>query len=171
MSFGEDLRTYEDIHLHGVNLPAHLAPRVLRPRAVAVDPEDPRCREYACQRVFDALSAMPQGRELLIPAARASRRDTLLMAAMMAAQPLIPEVQHELGGTARTAGGPCARGTNEHRGESAPVDENQALLAASDRCAHRIEQSRRQAVDQRLAPGIDAADERQHRIYPVWQLQ
>src|SRR4029079_12164891 len=101
-------------------------------RAVAVDADDARGREARCERLLDALRAASHRLEIHMAADRTGARNRLLRAAVMAAQaaPSIGGVQHHARGAAPAAGGPAARFAREHRRIAAPVDEDQALLAA-----------------------------------------
>ena len=112
-------------------LPAHGGPGVAPARAVAVDAQHARAAETAPrERGFDALRALADRREILVAALRAGRGHRRLVAAMMAAQPPVLEMQHELRRAAVAARDPAAAAAQQHRRVAAAVDENQALLAA-----------------------------------------
>ena len=132
-----------------MDLAAHLVPGVLAARAVAIDAQNARGGKRARQRAFDALRALPQRQQILVAALRTRGRNAFLMAAMVAAQALVLEMQHELGRAAMAVRGPAATPANQHRRITAAVDENQALLAAFYGRIDRPQQFLRQAVDQR----------------------
>jgi hypothetical protein len=103
VTFGEDLRAYEDVDFAGPDALAHLAEGVLAPGAVAVDPEHARVRKMSDERVFDPLGPLPDRRQVGIPARRARRGHVRLVAAVVAMKLARRHVQHELRGAAVAA--------------------------------------------------------------------
>src|SRR5258705_12119426 len=119
MSFREDLGSHQDVDFLRVNLPAHVLPRMLATSAVAVHAQNPRLGKSARKRGFDALRALPQRQQILIAAVRTSRRDSILMTAMVTLQPLAGRMQYELGRTALAVGSPIAASAYQDRRISA----------------------------------------------------
>ena len=95
---------------------------------------------------------------------RAGLRHAYLVAAVMAAQALLVEMQHHLARAMLAAGQPAAAGAHQHRRITAPVDEQQALFAALDAKCYFAQQVFADAVVHHGLVGVDAAHRGQARV-------
>ena len=136
-----------------------------RARAVAVDAHDARLRESAGQRFLDALRAAAQrlagrrcrrsGRRAASLLRRRSGGSASRRSAACSTRRALQRVQ-----PARPAAGLAG----EHRRVAAPVDEDQALLAARQARADRLEHGLRASRARRVSRAqVDRAHRRQPR--------
>src|SRR5439155_5965648 len=96
--------------------------------------------------LFHALRAAAHRLEIHVAARRASARNRLLAAAVVAVQTPIGRMQYEPPRAARAARITAAGFAREDRRIAAPIDEHQALLAPCQPLADRLEQRRTEAV-------------------------
>src|SRR5207248_1292227 len=92
-----------------------------------------------------------------VAAGRARARNAVLRAAMVAAQPPIRGVQHEVRSAASARGAPAAGFAGEHGRVAAPVDEYEALLATREPRGDRSDYGWRETILQRLLAQVDDA--------------
>jgi hypothetical protein len=129
-----------------------------RPRAVAIDAQHPRRDEFAGKRGLDPLRSLPYRCEILVTALWAGRRDGPLVAAVVAAHPLILQVQHQLRGATVTTRDPSAAPAGQNRSKAAAVDEYHALLPPRARRPYRFQEARGQPAAGALRPGVQGLD-------------
>ena len=128
MPFGEDLRADEDIDFACLDARAHAAPGAFVARTVAVDAQHARLWKVGGERGFDALSALPDRRQIGVAAVGTSLRCRGFIAAVMAVQAAITQVQNELRAAAVTIRQPAAIVAQQRRRVTTTVDKNQHLL-------------------------------------------
>src|SRR5439155_9504172 len=97
---------------------------------VAIDPRDAGARQCRVQRFLDALRAMADGGDVGAATAGTLHRHALLVPAVMAAHAALGAMQHQVRAAARAGRMPLAGAAEEHRRETAPVEEEERLLAA-----------------------------------------
>ncbi len=166
---GDHLRADQDVDgplMHGVEQRFGAA---LAAGGVRIDARHACLREQRAEGLLDALRAAPQRRDIDIAAVRAMVRDARFVAAMVAAQPVLRLVEHQVRRAARTARQPAARIARQHRRVAAAVEEQQALLAAREAVGNGIEQRLGQPVADlparaALQGQVDQRDARQHRV-------
>ena len=130
VALGEQLRADQDVGLAARDALQRARELAAAARAVAVDAHDARLREARGERFLDALRAAAHRLQVEVAAGRAGARDGAFRAAVVAAQPAVGLVQHHARRAARATGGPAAGVAGEHRRVAAPIDEDEALLAA-----------------------------------------
>ncbi len=145
VALGEHLGADQDVDVARANALAHLVPGVLAARAVAVDPQHARLRKMAAERLFDALGALPHGRQIRLAALRAGRRDTPLVSAVVAMETQFGDVQNELRRTAIASRQPAAVATGEHGRVAPAIDENERLFLALEARFERAQEPRRRS--------------------------
>lgn len=141
MALRKDLRPDQDLDVARVNTAPHGLPRVARTHAVAIDAQYTRLGVTLRQRVFHALCALPQRRELGVAAVRTGGRYGCDVPAMVTAQLPLPEVQHQLSGATMAPGDPAATVAHEHGRVPTPVNENEALFASCQILVERLQQT------------------------------
>ncbi|NKG01704.1 hypothetical protein GO287_03648 [Ralstonia solanacearum] len=103
MPLGDHLRADQDIDgpfVHGVEQRLGAA---LAAGGVGVDTRHARLRKQRAEGLLDALRAAPQRRDVDVAAVRAMVRDARFVAAVVAAQPVLRLVQHQIRRAARAA--------------------------------------------------------------------
>ncbi|MNS74343.1 hypothetical protein D3C72_1078170 [compost metagenome] len=127
---GHHLRAHQDVDLARVDFVEHRLRGALAARGVGVDPGDAGVWKTRGEGLLDALRAPPKWRNIDIAAVRAVMRHWRFQPAVVAAQPALRPVQHEVRRATRAAGEPATAIAGQHRRIAAPVQEQQALLAA-----------------------------------------
>ena len=177
-ALGDHLGAYQNPCLAPAELPDDALVRVLLARGVVVHAQHRDVREEALHFLLHALRARAEVLDVLAPALRADRRDSLLLPAVVAAQRVFRAVVRH-GDVALGAGdGVAAAAAGDERRVAAPVDEQNRLLARVQAALQAVQQrageDRAVALGQLLAhindvhlrhrPVIDAArhgDQRQ----------
>jgi hypothetical protein len=129
VALGQHLGADQDVGLAGVDggeQACHFsACSPSRGRCAARGPAGKRSTSMASRRCVPR----PKGSRSTLPQS-GRRAECGLEAAVVAAQALVGQVQHEVGGAAPAARDPAAGRAGQHRRIAAPVEEDQALLAA-----------------------------------------
>ena len=105
------------------------------------------CGKALGERALEALRAVPEGHEVDVAAVGTRPREPLDVAAMVTAQIRRFAVHDEPGAAPRATGLPAARRAEERERESAPVDEDERLLAAIEPRRERRQQRHADAFD------------------------
>src|SRR5690348_11118258 len=164
MALRQDLRSDQNINFLRMNLATHVLPGVLTTRAVAIDPQDSCTRKSPRERGLDALCALPEWQQIVISAIGTSRRDSLLVTAMVALQSASRGVHDELCRASLAIGRPVATPAHEDRRVTPPIDEHQTLLSALDGGVDDLQQFLRQPVNEGRIARIDVLDLRCHPV-------
>ena len=162
MALGDHLRADQDVDLAGVHRAELGLERALPARAVGVDPGDPRPGQQRRDLLLEPLGAAADRRDVGIAAIRAASRHRVGEAAVVAAQGPVLLVEDAPGAAVRAAALPAALAAVQHRGVAAPVEEDQALLAAGDPRLDRRDQRRGERGGRAPAPGELAEVEQAH---------
>ncbi len=157
MALGQHLRADQDVGFAGVDRRQQCLPLLRRARRIAVDAQHAGLRKAFGEHGFQALCAAPEGQQIDVAAVGTGARNECFEAAVVAAQALVGQMQHEVGGAALAARDPAAGRTGQHRGITAPVEEHQALLAAFQSLLQSGEQGRGESFLKFLAPRVDDA--------------
>ncbi|OMP13723.1 nucleolar complex protein 14 [Corchorus olitorius] len=169
MPLGDHLRADQDVDaafVHGVEQRFGAA---LAAGGIGVDAGDAGLRKQLAERLFDALGAAPERRDVDVAAVWAVMRDARFVPAVVAAQAPLRLVQHQVRRAARTARQPAARVAGQHRRVAAAVEEQQALFAARQAIGNRVDKRFGQSIAN-LAPRaafqveVDERHARQHRF-------
>jgi hypothetical protein len=155
VALGQHLGADQDVGLAGMDGRQQRLPFLRRTGGIAVDAQHTCLREALAQHGFEALGATAEGQQIDIAAVRAGARNAGFETAVVAAQALVGQMQHQVGRAAAAARNPAAGRAGQHRRIAAPVEEDQALLAALEAHGERGEQFRREALLQLLAPRVD----------------
>ncbi len=99
------------------------------PRAVTVDADDGGIREALREQAFGLFSALANRVQTLLAAFRAYPGDSLLVAAVVAAQAVVVAVIGQPGIAVRAFNGGAALEAHDDRREAPAVDEQQHLVA------------------------------------------
>src|SRR5439155_10234288 len=138
--FGDHLGAEQDVYLAA---PDALEDAVMRPFAagrIEVHAREPRGGEPELEEVLELLGADAAHPLGFVPARAARGRDRLLVAAVMAAQRRRRAVDRERDRAAWALAHVAAARALEEGGEAAPVEQQDHLLAALQRAAHRAVQ-------------------------------
>ena len=135
---GDHLRAEQDVHLAAPHAVENVGVRPLPARGVDIHARDPRGREALGQQSLDLLraEAAPAQRR---PAdtARQTACGCLVMLAVVADQPLGRAMIGQRDGAVRAGRDVTARLALHERRVAAPVEQEDALLAARERLAQR----------------------------------
>ena len=157
MALGQHLGADQDVGLTGMDGGEQGLPFLRRARRIAVDAQDAGFGKAFDEHGFEALRTAPEGQQVDVAAIGAGARHARFEAAVVAAQAPVRQVQHEVGGATLAARDPAAGRTGQHRRIAAPVEEDQALLAALEAQLQAGQQRRGKSFLQFLAPRVDDA--------------
>ena len=171
VALGQHLRADQHVDPPGADVLLHGGEGVPAARAVAVHAQQSRAGKQLCQRALDALRAVSGRRQVLVAARSGTRRDGLLVPAVVAAQaPILrcrtSRAEQRVHGLAQPQAG-----AHQRRRIAAPVHEHQALLAAVQARGDALHQRLGQSVPQAFAARVHAADLRQRRARAGRQRQ
>ncbi len=138
MSLGEHLGTHQNVHAFPANIVLHGVPCMLAPGAVAVDAQNARAGKTLPQQLFEALGTLPQAFQILVATGWAGVRQSFLMPTVVTAQGCIAKMPDQARAAAAASGAPATGAANQDWGEAPPIQEHQALLAASPAFIHGL---------------------------------
>src|SRR3569623_2580495 len=116
------------------------------------------------QYLFDPLGAVAERAQSVAAAGRAVRLGLLLAAAVMAAQPALALVINQMGIAALAARHPAAVEAEQGGRITAPVQEQQGLMAALQEDLHGMQQRFGEIAGERSKAQEDDEQHRQSRI-------
>ncbi len=170
MPLRDHLRADENIDLARMHIGKERLRAAFAARAVSIDAQHARARHRARKRLFDALRAASERRDIDVAALRARARNARLPAAVMATQRAFGLMQHDIGAAARAAGDPAARIARQLRRVAAAVEKHQALPhrdrapLSTPRAAARTSLPPTRAPRRRSSSRSISLDARQRRI-------
>jgi hypothetical protein len=132
-------------------------PLFRRARRVAVDAQDAGLGKTFDQHGFRGAACRARRAACRLLPQSGQARGTRLEAAVVAAQALVGQVQHQVGGAAPATRDPAAGRAGQYRRIAAAVEEDQALFAAVEAALQAGQQRGRKAFLQFLAPRVDDA--------------
>ena len=144
VSLGDHLRAHQDVDIalvHGRELRFEAA---LELGGVGIDARHARPGQRLRELLLQALGPAPQRRDVRIAAGRTGPRHARRHAAMVAAQRAVLLVEDLVRAAMRAVALPVALVAMQHRRVAAAVQEHQALLAAVEPLAQRVQQRHRQ---------------------------
>ncbi len=130
VALGQHLGAHQDVGLAPVDPLQQGLPLALAAGAVPVGAQQARAGKAHRQGRLQALGTAAERQDVLVAATGAVARDRLLAPAVVAAQPPVGQVQHQIGGAGGATAYPAAGRASQHRGVAAPVEEHQTLFAA-----------------------------------------
>jgi hypothetical protein len=101
VALGQHLGADQDVGLAGMDGRQQRLPFLRRTGRIAVDAQHTCLRKTLAQHGFEALGAAAEGQQIDIAAVRAGARNAGFEAAVVAAQALVGQVQHQVGRAAR----------------------------------------------------------------------
>ena len=145
MALGHHLGTDQDVRLARGDTRQQGLPLGPGARGVAVDAQHPGAGVELGEALLEPLGAAPEGVQVLVAAGRTGAGDGIVGAAVVAAHAPVGEVHHLVGRAVIAVADPAAGGAGQHRRVAAAVEEHQALLAAFQALADRLQQRGAQA--------------------------
>ena len=160
VSFREHLGADDDVDVAGMHAIEQRFQRTAAARCIAVHPGDAQAVDPRLQGARDALGAEPETAHVLRAAPGAFGDRRAHRRAVVAAQPPVLAMEHQMRIAPLAIRDPAARMAYQPGRVPTPVDEQERLLRSGLRLLDRFDEHVAQAAVERPGPQIDHVDAR-----------